>query len=137
MATRTPRRRTTSTPARQSRMKAASVEQYLSRVSDQQRGALERIRKAVREVAPRAEECISYGLPAFRLDGRPLVAYGASAGHCAFYPMSGETIAQHSDLLGAYETSKGTIRFDPGKPLPPGLVKRLVRARIRENAERS
>jgi uncharacterized protein YdhG (YjbR/CyaY superfamily) len=92
------------------------------------------LRKTIRAAVPRAEEYISYGLAAFRLDGKPLVAFGASAKHCAFYPMSGTIVAAHKDDLKAYETSKGTIRFQTDKPLPASLVRKLVKARITEIA---
>ena len=89
----------------------------------------------IRAAAPEAEECISYTLAAFRQNGL-LVAFGASAGHCAFYPMNGSTVAQFKDELKAFETSTGTIRFQPSKPLPASLVRKIVRARIAENALR-
>ena len=114
------------------RGKPKSVDEYLAAVSDEQRAALERIRKAVRAAAPGAEECISYGLPAFRLDGKGLAAFGAAAGHCSFFPMSGKTVATLAKDLEGYDTSKGTIRFAPGQPLPAALVKKLVKARIAE-----
>jgi len=109
-----------------------SIDEYLAAVSDEQRAALEKIRKAVRAAAPGAQECISYGLPAFRLDGKGLAAFGAAAGHCSFFPMSGKTVATLAKDLEGYDTSKGTIRFPPGKPLPAALVKKLVEARIAE-----
>jgi len=101
-----------------------------------QRVALEKLRQTIRTLVPKAEECTIYGLAAFRLDGQPLVAFGASAKHCAFYPMSGSTVAALEDELADYDTSKGTIRFQPDHPLPPSLVRKLVKARIAENAER-
>ena len=76
----------------------------------------------------------SYQLPAYRLNGM-LVAFGATANHCAFYPMSASTVAAHRDELKDYDTSKGTIRFQPDNPLPAALVRKLVKARIAENAE--
>ena len=82
------------------------------------------------------EECISYHLPAFRLDGKLLVAFGAAAHHCAFYPMSGTTVEAHRDELKHYDTSKGTIRFQADRPLPAALVRKLVKARIAEIAAR-
>ncbi len=115
---------------------ANSIDEYLDALDDGQRLALERLRKAIRAAAPRAQECISYGLPAFRLDGKALVAFGAAAKHCAFYPMSAATVADHADVLAGFDTSKGTIRFQPGKPLPVALIRRLVRARIAENAQK-
>jgi uncharacterized protein YdhG (YjbR/CyaY superfamily) len=104
--------------------KPRTIDEYLAAVSDDQRAALEKLRKTIRAAAPSAEECISYQLAAFRLGGRPLVAFGATAGHCAFYPMSGSTVAAHKDELKGYETSKGTIRFQATKPLPASLVKK-------------
>ena len=77
---------------------------------------------------PKAEECISYGVPAFRLNGKFLVAMGAGATHCSFYP--GSTLAAFKLDLKKYETSKGTIRFQPGHPLPATLVRKIVKARI-------
>ena len=77
---------------------------------------------------------ISYGLAAFRLDGKPLVAFGATANHCAFYLMSGSMVEAYETDLKDYDTSKGTIRFPADKPLPVALVRKLVKARIAENA---
>ncbi len=117
--------------------KPTTIDEYLAGVSPAQRAALQKIRRSIRAAAPKAEECISYGLAAFKLDGRPLVAFGASAGHCAFFPMSGTTVADHAAELEGYDTSKGTIRFAADKPLPAALVRKLVKARIAENAARA
>ncbi|MDQ1551372.1 MAG: hypothetical protein QOD50_794 [Actinomycetota bacterium] len=114
--------------------KVKTVDEYLARVSDDKRAALQKLRKTIKAAAPRAEECISYQLPAYRLNGM-LVAFGATANHCAFYPMSASIVAAHSEELKDYETSKGTIRFQPDNPLPASLVRKLVKARIAENAE--
>jgi uncharacterized protein YdhG (YjbR/CyaY superfamily) len=115
------------------RTKAKTVDEYLAALSDDKRAALEKLRKTIRAAAPNAEECISYQLPAFRLNGM-LVAFGATANHCAFYLMSSSTLAAHKDELKDYDTSKGTIRFQPDNPLPTALVRKLVKARIAENA---
>lgn len=88
-----------------------TIDEYLAALSDDKRAALEKLRKDIRAAAPRAEECISYQLPAFRLDGTMLVWFGASANHCAFYP--GAVVEAHKDALKDYDTSKGTIRFQP------------------------
>ena len=114
--------------------KVKTVDEYLARVSDDKRVALQMLRKTIKAAAPRAEECISYQLPAYRLNGM-LVAFGATANHCAFYPMSASTVAAHREELKDYDTSKGTIRFQPDNPLPASLVRKLVKARIAENAE--
>jgi uncharacterized protein YdhG (YjbR/CyaY superfamily) len=114
--------------------KPASFSECLARVSEDKRATLEKLRKAIRAAAPEAEEGVSYGLAAFRLGGRPLVALGATANHCAFYLMSGSIVEAHKEELAGYDTSKGTIRFPADKPLPAALVKKLVKARIAENA---
>jgi len=116
------------------KLKAQTIDEYLGALSDDKRVALEKLRKTIRAVAPRAEECIIYRLPAFRLDGKPLVAFGATASHCAFYPMSGTTVEAHKHELTGYDTSKGTIRFQAANPLPSALIRKLVKARIAENA---
>lgn len=113
-----------------------TIDEYLAPLSEDQRSALEKLRKTIRAAAPKAEECISYRIPAFRLDGKPLVAFGAARNHCSLYPMSSATIAAHKEDLRDYDTSKGTIRFRPDYPLPAALVRKLVKARIAENRER-
>ena len=113
--------------------KPKTIDEYLAALSDDQRAALEKLRKTIRAAAPKAEECINYGLAAFRLDGKNLLGFGATAKHCAFYLMSGSTVEAHQDELADYDTSKGTIRFPADKPLPAALVRKLVKARIAEN----
>jgi uncharacterized protein YdhG (YjbR/CyaY superfamily) len=108
--------------------KAVSIDDYLAGVSDDKRAALQRLRRTIRAIVPRAEECISYQLPAFRLDGKVLVWFGAGAKHCAFYP--GGVVPELQRELEDYDTSKGTIRFQPDDPLPATLVRKLVKARI-------
>lgn len=111
---------------------AASIDAYLAEVPPDQRAALETLRRQILAAAPGAEECISYGLPTFRLNGN-LVHFGAAAKHCAFYP--GAVIDQFADRLAGFETSKGTIRFQPDAPLPPDLVRDIVEHCVARNAE--
>jgi uncharacterized protein YdhG (YjbR/CyaY superfamily) len=113
--------------------RARTIDEYLARLGDDERDALERLRVTIQAAAPRAEEYISYQLPAFRLDGKPLVAFGATAKHSAFYPMSGTIVGGRREELKDYDTSKGTIRFQAARPLPAALVRKLVKARIAEN----
>jgi uncharacterized protein YdhG (YjbR/CyaY superfamily) len=108
---------------------AKSHDDYLAKVSDDKRCALEKLRKDIKAAAPKAEECISYGIPGFRLNGKLLVSYGAGAKHCAFYP--GSIVKEFKDELKDYATSgNGTTRFSADKPLPSGLVRKIVKARI-------
>ena len=115
--------------------KPKTIDGYLAGLSEDKRAALEKLRKVIRAAAPKAQECISYSIPAFRLHGM-LVGFGASANHCSFHPMSSSTVKAHRHDLKEYDTSKGTIRFQPDKPLPAALVRKLVRERIAENVRR-
>src|SRR6267142_2818479 len=111
--------------------KPKTIDEYLAPLSKEKRAALEKLRRAIKSAAPKAEECISYQLPAFRLGGRLLVAFGAAANHCAFYP-GAHPVQAHKNELKAYDTSKGTIRFQADSPLPATLVRKLVKTRIAE-----
>jgi uncharacterized protein YdhG (YjbR/CyaY superfamily) len=113
--------------------KPRTVNEYLARLSPDKRAALQKLRKAIQAAAPGAEECISYQIPAFRLDGRVLVWFGAAANHCSFYP-GARPIKVLRDDLETYHTSKGTVRFPADHPLPATLVRKLVRARIAERS---
>jgi uncharacterized protein YdhG (YjbR/CyaY superfamily) len=108
------------------------VEAYLAGLPEEMRATLEHLRKTIRDVAPRATESISYGLPTFKYFG-PLVSLGAWKEHCALYGLSSTLIGEHGDELAKYDTSKGTIRFPPDKPPPAALVRRLVKKRMGEN----
>ena len=110
--------------------KPKTHDDYLAAVTEDNRAALQKLRKAIKRAAPKAEECINYQLPAFRLNGKFLVAYGAATNHCAFYP--GSTVKALKDELKGYDTSKGTIRFPANKPLPSTLVRKLIKLRIEE-----
>src|SRR5690348_18259746 len=101
---------------------------YLARVSSDKRAALQQLRRIIKAAAPKAEECISYQVPAFRLNGKFLVAYGAAANHCAFYP--GSVLTELKSQLRNYDTSKGTLRFPAEKPLPAALVRKLGKVRM-------
>ena len=106
-----------------------TIDEYLAPLSDEKRAALQKLRKAIKAAAPKAEECISYQIPAFRLGGKMLVAFGAAANHCAFYA-GAAPVAGHKDELAAYGTSKGTIRFQADSPLPATLVRKLVETQL-------
>jgi uncharacterized protein YdhG (YjbR/CyaY superfamily) len=119
-------------PAKKTKPK--TIDDFLATLSADKRAALERLRKIIQAAAPRAEECISYQLPAFCLDGSPFVWFGAGTNHCAFYP--GGIVQDYKDELEAFEISKGTIRFQADHPIPAALVRKLVKARIAQTAAR-
>jgi uncharacterized protein YdhG (YjbR/CyaY superfamily) len=111
------------------------IDKILAALPDDQRAALQSLRETIAAAAPEAEEAISYSLPAFRYRGRPLVSYGASKSHVAFYVMSPEAMDAHRGELAGYDTTKGGIRFQPDAPLPYELVVAIVRTRMAETDE--
>lgn len=113
--------------------KPQTIDEYLALLSAEQGAALEKLRKDIKSAAPKAEECISYDLPTFRLEGKMLVSFGAWANHCALYA-GVHPVTAHKDDLKGYDTSKGTIRFRADSPLPATLVRKLVKTRIAERA---
>lgn len=114
--------------------KPKTIDEYLAAASEEQRVVLERLRRAIHAAAPGAEEYIGYGLAGFKFKGRPLVYLGAWESHCALYAASPAIQKKFAKELNGFAQSKGTIKFTPEKPLPVALVKKLVKARIAENA---
>jgi uncharacterized protein YdhG (YjbR/CyaY superfamily) len=109
-----------------------TVAEYLTRVPEPARGALKEVRALVRKIAPpETTEEISYGIPTFKYKGT-LMSFAAFSDHCSLFPGAGPTL-KFKDELKNFETSKGTIRFVPDKPLSTALLKKLVKARISEN----
>jgi uncharacterized protein YdhG (YjbR/CyaY superfamily) len=109
-----------------------TVNEYLERVPEPARTTLKKVRAIIRSVAPsEATEAISYGIPTFKYKGM-LASFAAFSDHCSLFPGAGPTIEFKNELKN-FQTSKGTIRFAPNKPLPATLLKKLVKARIAEN----
>ena len=115
-------------------MKASSrsIDAYLATVPSTHRVALQRVRSIVRKCYPAAEECFCYHLPAFRLNGKAFVAFRSSKSHCSIHPLSGTVIPSLKSKLAGFESSRGTIRFTPEKPVPESLVKAILRVRAQE-----
>jgi uncharacterized protein YdhG (YjbR/CyaY superfamily) len=111
---------------------ARQIDQILSALPADKRGALQALRETIAAAAPDAVEGISYGLPAFRYHGRPLVSYNATKGHCAFFPMSPAVLDRHRDELADFDLAKGTVRFSPDRPIPVEIVAEIVRERVAE-----
>lgn len=108
------------------------VHYYIAALPPRARRHIKEIRRIIRSVAPDAEESFSYRMPGFRLDNRVFLYYAAFAAHCSIYPMGAKIRRAHAAALKGYKTSTGTIQFPLDRPLPSPLVKRLVRARIKE-----
>lgn len=107
--------------------KPKTIDEYLALLTDDKRAALNGLRKTIHAAAPGTEECISYQIPGFRLNGKFFMWIGAAAHHCAIYGVTQTDI----DALKGYDTSgKGTIRFKPDQPPPASLVHQIVKAQI-------
>jgi uncharacterized protein YdhG (YjbR/CyaY superfamily) len=109
----------------------AAVNDYLASLAPASRKGLQKLRQIITAAVPNAEQGFSYGIPAFRLNGRPLVWFAAFKEHCSFFPGAG-AIRLHAAHLKGYKTSKGTIQFPPDSPPPAGLVVKLIKARLAE-----
>lgn len=112
--------------------KVRDIDAYLASLPAKPRAGLQKLRKTIRAIVPDAEEGFSYGMPAFRLGGRPLIAFAAAKDHSSLYPMSSSVIRTLAPELANYETSKGTVRFPPDRPPPARLVAKILEARIAE-----
>jgi uncharacterized protein YdhG (YjbR/CyaY superfamily) len=111
-----------------------TVDQYLARVPDDAQKALEGIRETIRKAAPEAEERISYGIPLYRLGGKHLIGFGASKKHLSLYVTDSEVLRTFKRELAPFDQAgtKTTIRFTAERPLPKPLVRRIVKARVKE-----
>ncbi len=114
--------------------KPRTIDEYLRGLTPENRTALQKVRRAVHAAAPKAEECISYGMPAFRPNRKLIAGFRAAANHCSYHPMSGATVAALKAELTDYDTSPGTIRFPARAGIPATLIRKLVKARIAEVA---
>jgi uncharacterized protein YdhG (YjbR/CyaY superfamily) len=108
-----------------------TVDAYLDAAPEPQRSTLRALRATLRALLPEAEEALSYGVPAFVVDGRPVAGYAHARRHCSYFPHSGRVLAAvEPELLEGYDWSKGTLRFPVDRPLEPALVQRLVELRL-------
>lgn len=111
-----------------------SVDEYLKAQPAGFRAALEKLRLQIKAAAPKAEESISYGMPAYKYKGA-LVYFGAFKNHCSFFPGSSSILANKEGLKG-FTITKGTIQFTPENPIPAALIKSIVKERVLQNETR-
>lgn len=114
----------------------AGVDEYLARTPEPYRAALGHLRGVIRGAAPKAEETVSYRMPAFRHHGA-LVYYAAFRDHLSFFPGSPGVREKFAEELREFAGGKGTFRFTPDRPIPDDLIRRIVRERVRENEARA
>jgi uncharacterized protein YdhG (YjbR/CyaY superfamily) len=112
--------------------KPTTIDEYLAGLKDERRAALDELRKTIRSIVPRAEETISYGIPAFRLDGKVVAGFAATRKGYSYFPFSGSTLGTLARELEDYEQTKSSLHFDADAPLPTTLVRKLIKARIAE-----
>jgi uncharacterized protein YdhG (YjbR/CyaY superfamily) len=113
-------------------MAAHDIDSYLAGVGEPKRSTLQQLRQCVLDVIPDAEECISYGLPAFKVKGKTVAGFGAFKNHLSYLPHSGSVLPALAADLAGYEGTQGSLHFPVDQPLPPALVDKLVTTRLRE-----
>jgi uncharacterized protein YdhG (YjbR/CyaY superfamily) len=118
-------------------MSGVDIDTYLAGLEEPKRSTLERVRQTILEVIPDAEECIAYGVPAFRVRGKVVAGFAAFKNHLSYLPHSGSVFPVLADELSAYVSSTGALRFPVDAPLPKPLVERLINVRISQAFPRS
>ena len=113
------------------------IDEYLVALDEPKRSTLQTLRQTIRAIIPDAEECISYGMPAFRLNGKVIAGFAAFKNHLSYLPHSGSVLGELSDDLAGYKSTEGSLHFPIDKPLPRALVKKLIAKRLDEVRRRS
>ncbi len=113
-------------------MTPREIDDYLAALDEPKRTTLQKLRQTIRAEIPDAEECISYGMPAFRLEGKVIAGFAAFKNHLAYLPHSGSLFGKLSEDLAGYERTPGSLHFPIDKPIPKALVKKLIATRLKE-----
>lgn len=113
-------------------MSKADVDKYMGSLEEPKRGTLEALRRTILDIIPEAEQCISYGMPAFRFQGKVIAGFAAFKNHLSYLPHSGSVFRELGDEISEYTFSSGALRFPVDKPLPKTLVKKLIAIRKRQ-----
>ena len=114
-------------------MASADVDAYLRQLEEPKRGTLQTLRRTILEIVPEAEQVISYGVPAFRVEGRTVAGFAAFQNHLSYLPFSGSVLSRLGDELEGYTMTKSALHFPVDQPLPETLVKKLIAARVAES----
>ena len=113
-------------------MSQEEIDAYLATLEEPKQSTLSELRRTILGIVPEAEQCISYGMPGFRLQGKVIAGFAAFKNHLSYFPHSGSVLAELHDEIAMYVTSKGTLQFPIDTPLPKALVEKLIAVRISE-----
>jgi uncharacterized protein YdhG (YjbR/CyaY superfamily) len=113
-------------------MSAVEIDDYLQRLDEPKRSTLSQLRRDILAVVPDAVQCISYGVPGFKIDGKTIAGFAAFKNHLSYLPHSGSVFPELADELAGYQKSSGSLRFPVDQPLPPVLVEKLIAVRLRQ-----
>ena len=106
------------------------IDDHLARIAEPQRSVLRELRKLILEFIPDAEECISYNLPCFKVEGKGIAGFEAFKNHNSYFPFSGQVLKTMPDELQGYVMTQGSLHFSKDECLPRDLVKRLIEVRL-------
>jgi uncharacterized protein YdhG (YjbR/CyaY superfamily) len=113
------------------------IDEYLAGLDEPKRTTLKKLRRTIRGIVPDAEECISYGMPAFRLESKVIAGFAAFKNHLSYLPHSGSVLGELGDDLAGYQSTPGSLHFPIDRPLPKALVRRLIAVRLNEVRRRA
>ena len=113
-------------------MSKQEIDDYLAKLDEPKRATLQKLRQTIRDILPDAEEVISYGMPAFRLNGKVIAGFAAFKNHLAYLPHSGSLFNELRDDLAGYKSTEGSLHFPVDRPLPKALVKKLIAVRLKQ-----
>jgi uncharacterized protein YdhG (YjbR/CyaY superfamily) len=113
-------------------MTALEIDEYLGALGEPERTTLAQLRETILAIVPDAEQCISYGMPAFKLKGKTIAGFAAFKSHLSYLPHSGSVISRLAEETEGYTKTKGSLHFAVDAPLPKKLVKKLLEVRMAE-----
>jgi uncharacterized protein YdhG (YjbR/CyaY superfamily) len=113
-------------------MSKDEVDRYLAALEEPKRSTLDALRRTILDIVPEVQQCISYGVPAFRMQGKVIAGFAAFKNHLSYLPHSGSVFPELGDTISQYKTSSGALQFPVDRPLPKALVKKLIAIRKRQ-----
>jgi uncharacterized protein YdhG (YjbR/CyaY superfamily) len=112
------------------------IDQHLKKFSGAQLETLQQLRETILSIVPNAKETISYGMPAFEIDGKVIAGFEGFKKHCSYFPHSGSVLEELDGFPEWCDVSKGTLKFPIGKKLPKTLVRKLISVRRKQIIEK-